>query len=209
MGKKEKQLGTQPIANIGAWVQTERKAHEAWGNLALKSPRAAALLHRLVAQMGHQNAVVINQKTLAEIMGCTVRTVQRAVADLVADKWIQAISMGGAGTVNAYVVNDRVAWGEKRDMRPHVSVFSAQVIARADEQDAMTLEGSSLRRIPTLYAGERQLPTGPGEEPPSQPSIPGFEPDLPYIDQETGEVFGQDMQTRLALEQRGQQRITE
>lgn len=205
----KKQLGTKPVSNTGTWVQTDRKAHEAWGDLALKSPRAAALLHRLVANMGHQNAVVINQKTLAEVMGCTVRTVQRAVADLVADKWIQAISMGGAGTVNAYVVNDRVAWGERRNMRPHVSVFSAQVVARADEQDAVTLEGSPLRRIPTLYAGEQQLPSGPGEDPPSQPSIPGLEPDLPYIDAETGEVLNADMQTRMALEERGQRRIPE
>ena len=194
MNGKEKQLGARSTTTTaGTWVQTDRKAHEAWGDLALKSPRAAALLHRLIANMGHQNAVVINQKTLAEIMGCTIRTVQRAVADLVANKWIQAISMGGAGTVNAYVVNDRVAWGEKRNMRPHLSVFSAQVVARADDQDAVTLDGLQLRRIPTLYAGEQQLPTGPGSEPPSQPNFPGLEPDLPYIDMGTGGETSSDM----------------
>lgn len=209
MEKGKKSLGTKAITRPGTWVQTERKAHEAWGDLALKSPRAAALLHRLVAHMGHQNAVVINQKTLAEIMGCTVRTVQRAVADLVADKWIQAVNLGGAGTINVYVVNDRVAWGEKRSMQPHVSVFSAAVVARADEQDAITLDGPDLRRIPMLYPGEQQLPTGPGKEPPSQPSIPGMEPDLPHIDMETGEVLSDEMQHRMALEKHGQQRIPE
>ena len=68
--------------------------------------------------MGHQNAVVVSQKTLAKLMGCNPRTVQRAVADLVSDRWIQAVSLGGAGTINAYVVNDQVAWGQPRDQRP-------------------------------------------------------------------------------------------
>jgi hypothetical protein len=36
-----------------------------------------------------------------------------------------------------------------------------------------------LRRIPVLFPGEQQLPTGDGLPPPSQPSIPGLEPDLP------------------------------
>ena len=45
-----------------------------------------------------------------------------------------------------------------------------------------------LRRIPSLYPGELQLPSGPGQEPPSQPNLDGMEPDLPHIDQETGEI---------------------
>src|SRR5260364_176921 len=48
-----------------------------------------------------------------------------------------------------------------------------------DHQDATTLQHDDLRRIPSLYPGERQLPTGDGEEPPSQPCIEGMEPDLP------------------------------
>ena len=43
--------------------------------------------------------------------------------------------------------------------------------------------------------GERQLPTGPGEDPPSQPAIDGMEPDLPSLQAE--------------LEKRGQQRLLE
>lgn len=33
--------------------------------------------------------------------------------------------------------------------------------------------------VQLLYSGERQLPTGPGLPPPSSPSLPGMEPDLP------------------------------
>ena len=56
---------------------------------------------------------------------------------------------------------------------------------------------ADLRRIPTLYPGEQQLPTGPGEEPPSQPSIPGLEPDLPALTE------------AQQLERLGQQRLLE
>ena len=127
--------------------------------------------------MGHQNAVVIPQTVLAKLMGCSVDTVQRAVRDLVAEKWISVVRLG-RGKEAAYVVNDRVAWGQPRDQL-RLSVFSAAVVADFDDQDEALLGHGDLRRIPTLYPGEQQLPSGPGEEPPSQPTFDGFEPDLP------------------------------
>lgn len=157
----------------------------------MRKPRAAALAHHLVAQMGHQNAVVIPQALLAKLMGCSVETVKRAVRDLVAEKWISVVRLG-KGKEAAYVVNDRVAWGQSRDQL-RVSTFSATVVADYDDQDEGLLGHSELRRIPTLYPGEQQLPTGPSDEPPSQPSIEGLEPDLPALHQfdvnpETGEI---------------------
>lgn len=171
-----------PVKNKpGNWVQTERKAHEAWANLIARKPRAAMLLHHLVAQMGHQNAVVVSQKTLAKLMGIHERTVRRAVADLVEERWIQVVRLG-SGKEAAYVVNDRVAWGQRRDQLC-LSVFSATVIADVEDQDQTALDHEDLRRIPTLYPGEQQFASGPGEEPPTQPSIPGMEPDLPALSQ--------------------------
>lgn len=174
------QLGTP--ANVGAnsWVQTERKAHEAWAKLGMRKPRAASLLHHLVARMGHQNALVVSQKTLAALMGVTDRTIRSAIADLVAERWVQVVKLNGPGTVSAYVINDQVAFGEKRD-NLRFSVFSANIVADASDQDPETLEHRDLRRIPVIYPGERQLPVGPGEVPPSQPSLPGMEQDLPAL----------------------------
>jgi hypothetical protein len=74
-------------------------------------------------------------------------------------------------------------------------VFSATVVADAEDQDPLTLEHNELRRIPTLYTEEQQLPSGAGEDPPSQPSLEGLEPDLPSLT-EHGE-----------LERRGQQQL--
>lgn len=178
------EVGLSNAHKPGQWVQTERKAHEAWANLIARKPRAAELLHHLVAQMGHQNAVVVPQKVLAQLMGRSLDTVQRAVRDLVAEKWIQVVKLNGPGTVAAYVVNDRVAWGQPRDQL-RLSVFSATVVADFADQDAAALEHSDLRRIPTLYPGERQLPMGPGEDPPTQPTFPGLEPDLPAIEEQS------------------------
>ena len=168
-----------PVSKRGAWVQTERKAHEAWAALGLKKPRAAALLHHLVAGMGSQNAVVISQKALAKLIGSHERTVRRAIADLVKDRWIQVVRIG-SGREAAYVVNDRVAWGQKRSQLC-LSTFSATVVADVEDQETATLTHAELRKLPTLYPGEQQLPTGGGSPPPSQPSFETMEPDLPAI----------------------------
>lgn len=189
------EVGTPVKHKPGQWVQTERKAHEEWARYSVKKPTASGLLHLLVANMGHQNAVSVPQKVLAKMMGVSDRTIRTAVADLVASNWIQVVRLG-KGKESVYVVNDRVAWGQSRgDLC--LSVFSATIIADADDQDEATLAPTPLRRIPTLYPGERQLPTGPGEDPPSQPSIPGMEPDLPAL----------TMQEEL--EQRGQMHLPE
>lgn len=172
-------IGAPAKLKPGQWVQTERKAHEAWANLISRKPRAAMLLHHLVAQMGHQNAIVVSQKTLAKLMGSHERTVRRAVTDLVQERWIQVVRIGN-GREAAYVINDRVAWGQPRDQL-RLSVFSATVVADYEDQESTLIEHEDLRRIPTLYPGEQQLPSGPGEDPPSQPSIPGLEPDLPTL----------------------------
>lgn len=190
MIQKPNAVGTA-ISDIkkGQWVQTDKKAHEAWARFGIKKPTASALLHYMCAFMGDQNALVISQSILAARLGVSERTISTAISDLAANQWIQIVRLG-KGKECAYVVNDRVAWDKPRD-KLCLSLFSANVVANADDQDA--IEGPPLRRIPVLFPGERQLPTGPGEDPPSQPSIPGMEPDLPSLTQE--------------LEARGQMRI--
>lgn len=173
-------IGKPVESKPGQWVQTERKAHEEWANLIRRKPTAAMLLHHLVAKMGTQNAVVVSQKTLAKLIGVTDRTVRTALSDLAAERWIQIVKMNGPGTVAAYVVNDRVAWGQPRD-HLRLSVFSAAVVADIEDQDPATLDSIELRSIPTLFPGERQLPSGPGSGPPAQPALDGLEHDLPSL----------------------------
>ena len=154
-----KLVGLPADARKNTWVQTDRKGHEAWAALCVRAPRAAALMHIFVSRMAGLNSVVIPQKLLAKMLGLHERTVQRGVAELVAGKWIEVVRLNGPGTVCAYVVNDRVAWGQPRDQLC-LSTFSATVIADRDEQSEASLTAERLRKIPMLYQGERQLPTG-------------------------------------------------
>lgn len=176
---KAKELGAPANPKLGQWAQVDRAATEAWGQLMVKKPRAAQLLAILVARMGHQNALVASQATLAAMMGCSVDTAQRAITELRLRSWIQVVRLG-KGKEAAYVVNSRVAWAQSRDQLC-LSTFSATVVADAADQDDSTLLEAPLRRLPTLYPGERQLAAGPGEPPPSQPAFDGMEPDLPAL----------------------------
>ena len=168
-------LGTPLGYGPKTWVQTERKAHEAWSELTLKSPRAAAVMHRLVSMMGHQNAVVINQKTLAKQMKCSLDTVKRGIRDLEEGLWIQVVQLNGPGTVSAYVINAAIAWGESRDQMSRLAVFYAAVVADSDHQSPELLNSQKLRTLPIIYPPEEALPHGEGE-PGAQMSLPGFEP---------------------------------
>lgn len=164
------------------WVQTDRRSHAAWGRLVHESPRAASLLHTLVAHMDESAAVVCSYNTLAHLSGMSFSTVRRAIAELKAGQWIQVIQIGGKGGGLAFVVNSNVAWASKRENLSW-AVFTAKVIAISEEQqdkDVLT-SPPELRRIPTLYQGERQLPTGDEEPPPHQPYLEGVDPDPPAL----------------------------
>lgn len=162
----------------GHWVQTERKAHEAWADLIRKSPLAAQVMHVLTARVGENNAVVISQKNLARLVKGSERGVRNALQLLCDDNWIEIRQIGGRGTVNAHVINDRVAWSGKRDGIRY-SLFSANVIISDDEQpDADEIgKQSPLRRLPMI--GENQLPSGPGLPPPRNPSWRILNPRFP------------------------------
>ena len=147
---------------------------------------AARLAHVLVAHMGDGNAVVASQATLGELMSVPGQTpvhrhtVRKAIQRLEAERWIEVVQVGGKGGALAYVINDRVAWGQPRD-RLRYSRFSAQVIASESEQQPLE-DRPPLRQIPTLMRGEEQIPHGDHAEPPSQGLIEGMEPDLPARD---------------------------
>lgn len=185
----------------GRWVQTEREAHEAWAKLIRKSPKAAELMHLITARIGDHNAVVMSIPTIMKLMNTSRPTVIRAINLLRNDRWIETVQVGGSGTTNAYVVNDRVAWTGARD-GIKFSLFSAAVIATDDEQPDKDLIGNQepLRRLPQV--GERQIPHGVGLPPPSQPSLGGMEvnlPETPEIELSSGEELIQGKDGKLFI----------
>lgn len=166
----------------GSWVQTERAAHEAWAMfLGLPgSLNASRVLHLLIARMADHNAVVMSQTTMAGLLGVDARTVRRAVAMLKEHRWIETRQIGERGTVNAYIINDRVAWSGPREGIRY-SLFTANVVISDAEQPDHEQIGQEkpLRKLPSLYPDEQQLPSGKGLPPTSQPFFDGMEPDLP------------------------------
>lgn len=183
-------------SKVTGFVQTERKTHEAWARFAIKKPTASALLHYLVAFVGPQNAVVVPQKTLAKVLGVTDRTIRTAIADLEAGNWLQIVRLG-RGKECAYVLNDKVAWAEKRD-NLRLSKFTAEVIADAEDQRPEALSDTPLNRFPRVFVGEHQIPSGPGLPPPSEPSLPGMEPDLPTALHEEADTSQMDVESFLS-----------
>ena len=171
----------------GTWIQTERAAHEAWAALIRKSPLAAQVMPVLTARVGEHNAVVVSQGTLASLTGASRRGVQNALKVLTDDRWIELRQIGERGTVNAHIINDRIAWSGPRDGIRY-SLFSAAVILSDQEQPDRAELGQQepLRRTPSLLPGEAQLPAGPGLDPPSQPFLGGMEPDLPATARKPG-----------------------
>lgn len=164
--------------NTGTWVQTDRATHEAWGQLTLSSPRASALAHFMVANMESSGALVASYATLAQMTGMSVSTVRRAIDDLRAGCWLDVVQIGGKGGANAFLINSRVGWGRSRN-ELDTALFTANVLVNRAEQSVIV--DTPLRRIPVITAGERQLPSGDGLDPPSQPFLPDLEPDLPAV----------------------------
>ena len=160
------------------WVQTELQAHERWAELIREAPVAAEIMHFIVSKVGHNNAVVISQRAIAEEIKRHINTVQRNVSILRKHNWIEVVQIGDRKTVNAYVINDRVAWFGSRD-KIRSSLFTATIVAFENEQNQPIRSHEPLIRIPTTGQDEQQMPVGDGLPPPSEPSLPGLEPSLP------------------------------
>ena len=139
----------------------------------MSNPAAAAVMHQLVAIMDRNNAVAIAHSTLADLVGVHQTTIKKALKFHKEHRWIQVIQLVQRGTVNAYVINDQVAWADYRDNK-RLAIFSARIVASADDQDALTLSSQKLRKVPIIHPPEQALPTGDwpmGE----QAQLPGFE----------------------------------
>lgn len=170
---KATQMRGRPITEHSHFAMVELRALEAMADLNKRAPKAVSLLMLLVRHMspGGGGVVVVSRDTLRELMGSSMPTVDRALRVLIDEGWVQRIRISGA---HALAVNSRVAWIGPRGQLSH-AVFEATVIASRSEQDALALEPPPMRHVPMLRPGEALVSTGPGLDPPSQPSLPGID----------------------------------
>jgi len=145
-----------PSAENYNFVQLSRGYLKEMRGLARKSPVAHEILYYLVEHMGRTtNAVVCSRNVLAEVTGCSIATVGRAIRVLKDDNWIDTVKIGNA---SAYCVNERAFWQAGRNQRRY-AVFSATVIAAASEQDSDFREKAKqkLTYIPIIEDDDRML----------------------------------------------------
>lgn len=176
------------------YAMTDLRSHEEWGQLSANSPRAASILHFLVARAGQYGSITVSHRVLSEICGCGRNTVKRALAILEQGRWLQIVRVGSErGGVNCYVLDRGVCWADTREKMGYVS-FETRVLASASEQPEEQLEhDGELRSVPTLSSDETAVPTGDGMPPPSQPALEGLEP-VVYRDS-AGALYEHDPQT--------------
>ena len=152
-----------PTTDNYNFVQVSRSYLREMRGLARKIPVAHEILYYFVEHMGRTtNAVVCSRNVLAEVTGCSIATVGRAIRVLKDDNWIDTVKIGNA---SAYCVNERAFWQAGRNQRQY-AIFSATVIAAASEQDSDFREKAKqkLTYIPVIedsdiaVTGNDQLP---------------------------------------------------
>ena len=187
------QLGSP---RIGHFAMVSDEALTELDGLIKHHPMAARLLTKLVRHLpaGTSGVVVASRQSLAELMDCSIPTIQRAITVLKGSGWVQSMRVSGA---YALAINARVAWRGDRGDIP-MAVFSATVIAARSEQDEDGLNPPPMKTVPITYSNEQLLPSEPQAKPPAQMRIEGTDPSMQAeleargqlrIDQYTGEIL--------------------
>lgn len=177
---KPLQPNLKPIKKDTAdFVQVTRGYLKDLSELADKSLFAFKIFSFLMERMTRQNAVVISQTTLAEILECDKSTISRAIKVLRDGNWVQVVRIG---TSFGYLVNSKVVWRSHQSKR--YGYFSAEVITSETEQKESidSLENQPLRHIPNVRFGETPISDNADLPPPDQMDLidPDFEV-VPHI----------------------------
>lgn len=144
------------------FVQVSRRSMKEIRLLADKNKLAFKILMIIAEKMNKQNAIVISQKTLGQLVGKGRTSVYNAIKTLEDGKWIKSLKIG---TANAYIVNEKVFWSDLTDKRKY-AIFSATVIAAEDEQEMSAEDWDAIEtkhfpflgtKIPVLV-GNDELP---------------------------------------------------
>lgn len=147
---EEEQARREKNSYFSRWSQFNLEHTKELMWLALKHPKAHAILYFLVDQMDNYNAVVCSYKVLQEVLDIGQATVARNIKILKDNGFI---SIFKSGTSNVYTINDNIywkSWGNKR----RYSKFPANVVLSLDEQDEqykqLTLADFETERLKTL-----------------------------------------------------------
>ena len=142
---------------------------QAFRSLVSKSPAAAQVLTLITERMDITNALIISQKTMAELCNVSRPTVARSIQLLKELNWIDTVRIGSS---TAYVCNQSVFWQQARDKRYYAD-FTARVIASEEEQERPLKELQKPKKLYKLPSPseEENLSIIDDTDPPSQEEL--------------------------------------
>lgn len=123
--KREKQ------SPFSRWTQFNNEHTKELMMLAIKYPKAHAILYFLVDQMDNYNACICSYKVIQEVLGCSQATIARNIKVL---KDLGFLAIFKSGSANVYTINDKVYWKSWGNNREY-SKFPANVVLSISEQD--------------------------------------------------------------------------
>ena len=130
--KKEIQLHKQEKNSpFSRWTQFNNEHTKELMMLAVKHPKAHAILYFLVDQMDSYNACVCSTKVMEEVLGVSRQTISKNIKIL---KDLGFLAVLKSGNTNVYAINDKVYWKSWGNNRKY-SKFPANVVLGMSEQD--------------------------------------------------------------------------
>lgn len=116
---------------FGRWTQYNNEHTKEMMWLALKHPKAHAILLFLVDQMDEYNALMCSYQVLQEVLDVSKDTVRLNIKVLKDNGFIAVLK---SGTSNVYAINDSVYWKSWGNNKKY-SKFPANVVLAMSEQD--------------------------------------------------------------------------
>ena len=113
------------------WTQFNNEHTKDLMMLAMKYPKAHAILYFLVDQMDNYNACICSYKVMQEVLDCGQATIARNIKTL---KDLGFLAILKSGNANVYTINDKVYWKSWGNNRQY-SKFPANVVLAMSEQD--------------------------------------------------------------------------
>lgn len=131
--KKSEQKNKREYKNspFKRWTQLNNEHTKELMQLALKYPKAHAILYFLVDQMDEYNAVICSTKVLEEILDVSRQTISKNIKILKEHGFIVVLKSGAS---NVYVINDKVYWKSWSNNKKY-SKFPANVVLSFSEQE--------------------------------------------------------------------------
>lgn len=113
------------------WTQFNNEHTKELMMLAIKYPKAHAILYFLVDQMDNYNACICSATVMQEVLGVSRQTISKNIKIL---KELGFLAVLKSGNANIYTINDKVYWKSWGNNRQY-SKFPANVILAMSEQE--------------------------------------------------------------------------